>query len=143
MDAAPSPDSSSDVDTATSPSTLSLVSRSVHRQQVELVSLRSQLAQLQARVEAQETVVAALERALDGLHERYEVLQRLTRKLEADIRSLERERQTIFILADRISHLETISRQETQGALEQHQIALEDINRCVISLEAVIVRPAD
>ena len=115
----------------------------MHRQQVELVSLRSQLAQLQARVEAQETVVAALERALDEFHERFEILQRLTRRLEADIRSLERERQTIFMLADRISHLETISRQETQGALEQHQIALEDINRRVTSLEAVIVRPAD
>ena len=95
------------------------------------------------RLDNMETVVAALERALDEFHERFEVLQRLIRRLEADIRSLEKERQTIFMLADRISHLETISRQETQGALEQRQIALEDISQRVTSLEAVIVRPAD
>ena len=95
------------------------------------------------RLDNMETIVAALERAFDEFHERFEGLQRLVRRLEVDIRSLERERQTIFTLADRISQLETISRQETQGALEQHQIALEDISRRVTSLEAVIARPAD
>ena len=95
------------------------------------------------RLENMETVVAALKRALDEFYERFETLQRLTRRLEADMRSLERERQTMFMLADRISHVETIPRQETQGALEHHQIALEDISRRVTSLEAVIVGPAD
>ena len=46
------------------------------------------------RLENMETVVAALERALDEFYERFETLHRLVRRLEADMRSLERERQT-------------------------------------------------
>ena len=91
------------------------------------------------RLENMETIVAALERAVDVLSERFEVLQRVVKGLEANIRSLERERQTILMLADRISNLETISRQETQSALEYHQIALEDMSRRITTLETAII----
>ena len=49
----------------------------------------------------------------------------------------------MLILADRISHLESISRQETQGALECHQIALEDMRHRITCLEAAIVQRDD
>ena len=83
------------------------------------------------RLDNMETVVAALQRTIDTLSERFEVLLTLARGLEASIRSLERERRSMLILADRISQLESISRQETQGALECHQIA------CVIASHAL------
>ena len=69
------------------------------------------------RLDNMETVVAALQRTIDTLSERFEVLLTLARGLEASLRSLERERRSMLILADRISHLESISRQETQGAV--------------------------
>ena len=64
------------------------------------------------RLDNMETVVAALQRTIDTLSERFEVLLTLARGLEASIRSLERERRSMLILADRISQLESISRQE-------------------------------
>ena len=49
----------------------------------------------------------------------------------------------MLILADRTSHLESISRQETQGALECHQIALEDMRHRITCLEAATVQRDD
>ena len=95
------------------------------------------------RLDNMETVVAALQRTIDTLSERFEVLLTLARGLEASIRSLERERRSMLILADRISHLESVSRQETQGALECHQIALEDMRHRITCLEAAIVQRDD
>ena len=62
MATAQSPASSSSAEESPSLSTVSLISRNVHRQQVEMVYLRSQLAQLQARVDAQETRITWIER---------------------------------------------------------------------------------
>ena len=95
------------------------------------------------RLDNMETVVASLQRTIDTLSERFEVLLTLARGLEASIRSLERERRSMLIMADRISHLESISRQETQGALECHQIALEDMRHRITCLEAAIVQRDD
>ena len=95
------------------------------------------------RLDNMATVVAALQRTIDTLSERFEVLLTLARGLEASVRSLERERRSMLILADRISHLESISRQETQGALEYRQIALEDMHHRITCLEAAIVQRDD
>ena len=62
MATAQSPASSSSAEESPSLSTVSLIARNVHRQQVEMVYLRSQLAQLQARVDAQETRITWIER---------------------------------------------------------------------------------
>ena len=91
------------------------------------------------RIDNMETVVAALGREFDALAQRLEDLQRQIRHLEAAVCSLERERRSINDLADRISNLEIASRQETQSALECHQIALEELDQRVASLESAAV----
>ena len=91
------------------------------------------------RIDNMETVVAALGREFDALAQRLEDLQRQIRHLEAAVCSLERERRSVNDLADRISNLEIASRQETQSALEYHQIALEELDQRVASLESAVV----
>ena len=91
------------------------------------------------RIDNMETVVAALGREFDALAQRLEDLQRQIRRLEAAVCSLERERRSINDLADRIFNLEIASRQETQSALEYHQIALEELDQRVASLESTAV----
>ena len=88
------------------------------------------------RLDNMETVVAALGREFDALAQRLEDLQRQIRRVEAAVCSLERERRSINDLADRISNLEIASRQETQRALEYHQIVLEELDHRVASLES-------
>ena len=88
------------------------------------------------RLDNMETVVAALGREFDALAQRLEELQRQIRRLEAAVRSLERERRSINDLADRISNLEIASGQETQRALEYHQIVLQELDHRVASLES-------
>ena len=88
------------------------------------------------RLDNMETVVAALGREFDDLAQRLEDLQRQIRRLQAAVCHLERERRSINDLADRISNLEIASGQDTQRALEYHQIALEELNHRVASLES-------
>ena len=88
------------------------------------------------RLDNMETVVAALGREFDALAQRLEELQRQIRRLEAAVCSLERERRSITDLADRISNLEIASGQETQRALEYHQIVLQELDHRVASLES-------
>ena len=88
------------------------------------------------RLDNMETVVAALGREFDALAQRLEELQRQIRRLEAAVYSLERERRSINDLADRISNLEIASGQETQRALEYHQIVLQELDHRVASLES-------
>ena len=88
------------------------------------------------RLDNMETVVAALGREFDALAQRLEELQRQIRRLEAAVCSLERERRSINDLADRISNLEIASGQETQRALEYHQIVLQELDHRVASLES-------
>ena len=88
------------------------------------------------RLANMETVVAALGREFDALAQRLEELQRQIRRLEAAVCSLERERRSINDLADRISNLEIASGQETQRALEYHQIVLQELDHRVASLES-------
>ena len=88
------------------------------------------------RLDNMETVVAALGREFDDLAQRLEDLQRQIRLLQAAVCHLERERRSINDLADRISNLEIASGQDTQRALEYHQIALEELNHRVASLES-------
>ena len=88
------------------------------------------------RLDNMETVVAALGREFDALAQRLEELQRQIRRLEAAVCSLERERRSINDLADGISNLEIASGQETQRALEYHQIVLQELDHRVASLES-------
>ena len=88
------------------------------------------------RLDNMETVVAALGREFDALAQRLEELQRQIRRLEAAVCSLERERRSINDLAARISNLEIASGQETQRALEYHQIVLQELDHRVASLES-------
>ena len=83
-----------------------------------------------------ERVAVTLDRAVDGLLARVEAFRVLAGALEASVRSLERERRVTSDLTARISSLELVSRQETQGALERQQDALENMNRRLERLEA-------
>ena len=96
------------------------------------------LSRLEDRLDNLEKVAVTLDKAVEGLLARLEAVRVLAGALEARVRSLEGERRAISDLTARISSLELVSRQETQGALESHQVALEDMSRRLERLEASV-----